>query len=718
MRTRSLLAVLALPMLLLPEANGAPPAVESGYPWTIVCADCPHSFVEGSASDRSLQFDAAGRLHVAYGGGQLYYAEVSDDGWQVEIADATVRVGNGAALALDASGQPHISYFNQLAGDLRYAFRDVAGWHIVTVDSEGSSGRYTAIALDSQGHAHISYLNEDTHEVRYAYQDGEGWQIERVDNGFARMTSLALDALGRPHIAYWAGAPDYDLRHATRDTQGWQVETVDDQSDIGSAPSIAVDSQGGIHIAYQEGYFEDLRYAVNHGAGWQLETVDSEGYTGYSASLTLDSSGRPHISYVRKDYRQDWGEVRYAKLGDAGWQREIANLGSDRMGFTSLALDGIGKPCIAHTDAQASRGSGSLLVACRQFPGDDSGAQPAAWLVEVVDQEEIIGQESSLAIDALGRPHLAYTGRGLTYAWSAGLPEMIAGQTVTPAWQRESVDSRGKSPSLAIDAAGVPHLAYIDSADNSLRYARRGALGWQIETVAADVRALSLAVDSSNRPLIGYANEDGVFYAHRGQEGWQSQPVDPRGGSQVSLALRVGDEPCMAYVNEFGDLKYAYQAESVWYSQIVEVAEEAFTGPWLAIDDQGNPHISFSQRYEYENVEFVGVRHAYRTAAGWSVEEVHANTDFGSRTALAFDRRGTPYIASDDVDRVWLATYEAAGWQVEEVAAAYSMLFSGLALDPWGRPAIVFYDAYGSNGLILAARGPALSRMWLPLVRR
>lgn len=80
MKTHGLLATLALSMLLMLRAIGAPAAIENGYSWTIVCVDCPHSFSRGRMTDRALQIDALGQPHVAYGGGQLYYAVRSDNG--------------------------------------------------------------------------------------------------------------------------------------------------------------------------------------------------------------------------------------------------------------------------------------------------------------------------------------------------------------------------------------------------------------------------------------------------------------------------------------------------------------------------------------------------------------------------------------------------------------------------------------------------------------
>jgi hypothetical protein len=711
-----LLTAFSLLALLLPQAAGVPEAGANDEPWTITCVDCPHRF--GRMTDRALQFDALGQPHVAYGGSQLYYAFHSGAVWQVEVADATRQVGSDAALALDSTGQPHISYSDEGNQDLRYAYRNAAGWHVETVESQGRVGKYTSLALDSQGYAHISYRNLDTGELRYAFRDGEDWHVETADPlcGIAWMTSLALDAQGRPHVAYLAGAPYEALRWAVRDSTGWQVETVDDQGKAGWYPSIAVDAQGGVHISYGKDA-DALGYAFRDGAGWRLETIDSDGDASYVTSLVLDSSGRPHVSYLRTYAGQERSETRHTYRDDAGWHGEIAYLGGNWVDFTSLALDNTDRPCIALSDRDAYQSPASLLLACQQPDDDRVDAGPPTWAVEIIDAEGETGQESSLAIDALGRPHVAYTGAGLVYAWSTGLPAAGVGEYLAPGWQGEPVDSQGAEPSLALDSAGVPHLAYTDVVTRDLRYAIRTASGWQMETVDADASAPSLVLDAGDRPHIGYASAQGIVYAYRDAAGWQAQVVDPRGGSQVSLALDASGQPRLAYLNRTGDLRYVYRAGALWYSQIVAVAEDTFSGPSLALDQQSYPHISFSEHIA--SGYRLWVRHACQDAAGWHVEDVQrADYYLGARTSLAFDQQGSLHMGFDDGDSVWHATAGVTGWQVEPVVGFSWLRFSGLALDRWSRPFIVFYDAQITHGLMLAARGPALDRVWLPLVGR
>jgi hypothetical protein len=323
----------------------------------------------------------------------LKYAYEDALDWHIETVDSLGSVGEYTSLALDASGYPHISYYDSTSEDLKYAYEDAVGWHIETVDSLGSVGEYTSLALDGSGHPHISYYDATSEDLKYACEDALGWHIQTVDSlgSVGQYTSLALDASGFPHISYY-DATNGDLKYVYRDASGWSGVVVDAAGDVGLNTSLSL-GVTGVHVSYYDATNQYLKYAHQDASGWQTETVD-EGVG--PTSLALDASGYPHISYDKG------GEVWYAWKTAVGlWQCEWAVLMASTSFYGgSLALDTTGEPHIVCGRTGYPRFPDTIDYTCR----DESG-----WLApSSLDAVVMYGGNRMLAIDAMGFPCVAY----------------------------------------------------------------------------------------------------------------------------------------------------------------------------------------------------------------------------------------------------------------------------------------------------------------------
>ena len=91
-------------------------------------------------------------------------------------------------------------YLDVTNSDLKYASWDGGAWLIETVDSSGFVGQATSLALDAAGNPAISYTGVRSADLKYASWDGGAWRIETVETlwGISRSTSLALDVAGVP----------------------------------------------------------------------------------------------------------------------------------------------------------------------------------------------------------------------------------------------------------------------------------------------------------------------------------------------------------------------------------------------------------------------------------------------------------------------------------------------------------------------------------------
>ena len=77
----------------------------------------------------------------------MKYTVKSGDNWSIETVDSDEDVGWDSSIALDSSGNPHISYRDASNTALKYAVKSGDGWIIETVDSAGKVGLDSSIAL-------------------------------------------------------------------------------------------------------------------------------------------------------------------------------------------------------------------------------------------------------------------------------------------------------------------------------------------------------------------------------------------------------------------------------------------------------------------------------------------------------------------------------------------------------------------------------------------
>lgn len=148
--------------------------------------------------------DQNNNLHVAFYGssGGLIHATLAGNAWSSEVVDPSA--GGFPSLALDRSGNLHISYYDPVNQDLKHAYQDGEEWHVVTIDHEGNVGKFNSIAVDSLGYAHISYYDEGNASLKYAYGQKTLWKTFIVDGGgkTGQYSSLILEN-DNPRISYY-----------------------------------------------------------------------------------------------------------------------------------------------------------------------------------------------------------------------------------------------------------------------------------------------------------------------------------------------------------------------------------------------------------------------------------------------------------------------------------------------------------------------------------
>jgi hypothetical protein len=317
----------------------------------------------------------------------------------------------------------------------------------------------------------------------------------------------------------------------------------------------------------------------------------------------------------------------------------------------------------------------------------DSPAQPGHWQITCADCprwfEDVT--EHTLRLDASGRPHLAYGGDHLYYAYHDGVR-----------WRYETADpaSRvGAFAALDLDAAGRPHISYHDEATQALKYAYRDPTGWQIETVdgGSQVAPLSsLAVDAAGYPHIAYQDEalSVTKYAYRSAAGWQIETVgDAESTSRHCLSLAL-DSAGWAHVvfRGAGGLHYARRSATGWQEEVVPTSSYDYYT--LVLD--GNDYLSIGSSNGAD------LHIARWTGASWEHESLR---DMGTGNSLAVDgdgylhATGTAWVSAEPGwPEMHYAYQDAAGWHSEYFDYAYNYTIgqTSLALDGDGNAWFTF----------------------------
>lgn len=337
---------------------------------------------------------------------------------------------------------------------------------------------------------------------------------------------------------------------------------------------------------------------------------------------------------------------------------------------------------------------GSALVASAH----DSPKNSFSWDIQRIDAPKLLSEvtDRSLRLDANGRPHIAYGGDYLYYAWYDG-----AG------WRLETVDTSegvGSYASLALDVNGNPHISYYDTTNHDLKYARRTQNGWEIQIVDGAYVAYSstsIEIGQDGRPYIGYViRNNGTRYAlkiaHWNGSTWNILTVDDSESSKgyVSLALDRNDNPHVSYQGS-STVRYARWTGISWEIQDAVQGYGFGEHTSIALDKNDRPHITYSYLYG-------GLYYTRWTGSSWYSEVVDTSGDrSGWFNSLALDSHGSPHISYYNQTHQSLnyARLTENGWILQPIESrpdisslsGYTFIFTSITLDGLDNPHISYF---------------------------
>jgi hypothetical protein len=308
----------AWPTLAVDSAGTVHVAYAAGDPWVLHYAygrpgawtteETPESggFYPQIAIDSS---DVIHLVHGAYPAGLRYLRKsVGEPQFDYELVAPKLAFDIG--FDLDTSEMPVACFLDaDGGGPAKCHVRTAEGWQ--AIDSPPAAGATSgiSIAIDSANTLHFT-----ADGLIYFSRTGDAWSGEEtIDDNAAIYAPLAVDSDGVPHVAFVstsAGDDHGNIVHAyRRGPDDWDQEIVERAVD-GRDPSLFVDGQDTLHIAYVDVTNSNLKYAKREAGVWSTKTIDDTATIPWTPHIFVDKNGTPRIVYL--DMNDE--DLRYAYL--------------------------------------------------------------------------------------------------------------------------------------------------------------------------------------------------------------------------------------------------------------------------------------------------------------------------------------------------------------------------------------------------------------------
>jgi len=254
------------------------------------------SFQDGTAGPvvhTSLVLDGQGKHHAAWSAATGLYYDTDTGG---AFGDPQQVVGGqtyGAAIAVDSTGTPWISFYQN---GLRVAHLAGGSWTVDDVapgaDPGGTAAADTAIGIGSDGSPMVAY--GDAGATHFARSSGGTWSTEAVGAGAGGLgLSMAVDQKGDPHLAYYEASGAVHLASSSG-PGSWSVSQIGRANATGGASpnwstGIGVDGNGLDYVAWANTRPDQTQFWASPGGSFRSEVLpDSLGGANPTLAVTPD----------------------------------------------------------------------------------------------------------------------------------------------------------------------------------------------------------------------------------------------------------------------------------------------------------------------------------------------------------------------------------------------------------------------------------------------
>jgi len=330
------------------------------------------------------------------------------------------------AIAVDGNGKAHIAY--EQDGDIHYLTNASGSWITTTIAADGYREFKPSIAVDSSGYVHIAHFAGDSSPYWLYYVEntngglwgGEQIQTVPVPHPWHLDGGIALDGAGRPYVVYAVyDGNDYEIEMRYHDgtrahapNGGWGTGIITDNSLSDERPSIAVQSDGKVHVVYQQynttNWSEDLYYATNASGSWVTTKAAGGDQHEQYPSIALDSGNKAHIAYEHQHQAMGYFDIAYATNASGTWITDTVHHDDDVLyNSPSIAIDSNNQPHIAYSAFSLPDSNARVTHATNA-----SGVWEKVGLNSHADSLVITPMDQSIALDNNGYIHMTFAADG------------------------------------------------------------------------------------------------------------------------------------------------------------------------------------------------------------------------------------------------------------------------------------------------------------------
>lgn len=341
----------------------------------------------------------------------------------------------------------------------------------------------------------------------------------------------------------------------------WRIETIAPAANLGQAPALVFDSQNNPHVVFGDGSV--IQYTTAGPAGWSAPVSTGIGDYGSPSDTCLAVCGQSVYVGTSESMLL---RVRVSTAGGPWQYYNTSSLGSNIVALCGMTTDASGRlNWMVNTDEASKRGfwlgrqtGPATTERSLMIPGILAGS-------DAYDNDPPLRVGGDMAIDSSGNIHTVQY-----YEWAnIGVLAYAGGPFGGTYTVDTDIDSgwpiKGGRPSIAVDATGTPHIAYTMAWPYyGLRYLTLGPGGWQSEVIDVDgtfgayVGAFpEMVIDPAGGLHVIYADGlNGLLkHAFRASDTWTIETIDTI-GTQPAKGVMTG--ALDASIDSLGRIGVAY----------------------------------------------------------------------------------------------------------------------------------------------------------------